>query len=91
MNNDPIRIVVIDSGWVIVGRVAESKAGVSITQASVVRQWGTSKGLGQLAIDGPQKETVLDKIGVVHVNPDQIKFLVECDHEVWAKKLWPSK
>ncbi len=34
-----------------------------LKNASVIRRWGTKKGIGQLAIDGAQSETILDKCG----------------------------
>ncbi len=80
-----IKIAVIDSGWVIVGTQHHPTAPgiVTITNASVVRVWGTSKGLGQIAMDGPTKETKLDPIGTVYVERSQIKFLIECDDTKW--------
>lgn len=80
-----IQIAVIDSGWVIVGECKCGPSVVTLTNASVIRVWGTSKGLGQLALDGPSKDTRLDKIGTVSVERSQLKFLVECDDSKWSK------
>lgn len=82
-----IQIAVIDSGWVIIGNTDADigNSVVNITNASVIRVWGTDKGLGQIAINGPTKTTVLDKIGIVHVERSQLKFLIDCDESKWTK------
>lgn len=56
-------IVVLSHGFVYVGDVTLVGDELAIGRALNVRQWGTSKGLGQLTIEGPQKETVLDRCG----------------------------
>jgi len=53
-------IVAADRGHVWVGRVKTDKDWCHITNAATVRRWGTTKGLGQLAAEGPLKDTVLD-------------------------------
>ena len=62
------QIVVADRGWVFVGDTTTDEEGnVTISNAKVIRVWGTTKGLGQLALEGSQKDTVLDDSGVVRV------------------------
>lgn len=58
------RIVILQRGWVIVGRWHRDGDDVTVTDASVIRRWGTKKGLGELA-NGPLSETVLDPAGVI--------------------------
>ena len=62
-------IAVIDKGWVIVGEyTATPECAVgkhTFTDAAVIRNWGTTRGVGQLALEGPQKTTVFDPIGTV--------------------------
>lgn len=82
-----IQIAVIDSGWVMVGRLNLNTNTVTLENASVIRVWGTSKGLGQIALDGPTAETKLDKIGTVQIERSQLKFLIECEDKKWEKKL----
>ena len=54
-----LEIYVMDRGWVVVGR--KTKKDTSVLQdAAVVRRWGTTTGLGELADKGPQENTVLD-------------------------------
>ena len=54
------KIVILHRGWVVVGDVSQEGDQVVVDNASVVRRWGTSKGLGELATNGPLKNTVLD-------------------------------
>lgn len=86
-SNNPWRIVVVQAGWVLVGRYHFNKENQrhNLTDASVIRSWGTDKGLGQLALSGPQKETVLDPCGVACVPDSSVLFVLECNDEVWDK------
>jgi hypothetical protein len=54
-----VRIVVLQRGWIVVGRWAQDGDEVVVRDASVVRFWGTTRGLGEL-FDGPTKTTKLD-------------------------------
>lgn len=69
-------LVVLSSGWVFVGVPNETKT--VYTDASCVRKWGTSCGLGQLALQGPQKDTLLDSCGEFHPNPSAVLFVLPC-------------
>jgi len=57
-------IVLANRGNTVVGDLYDIGGNERLLKnASVIRRWGTSKGLGQLAIDGQQSETVLDFCG----------------------------
>ena len=59
-------ITVLQRGWVVVGTPVKAPAGeIYLTNASIIRRWGTTKGLGQLAQEGKQPNTVLDACGEV--------------------------
>lgn len=76
------RIVVLQAGWVLIGQwhAATTTKPAQLTDASVVRKWGTTKGLGQLAIEGLQKETALDHAGIIVLdNPQAITYTIQCD------------
>lgn len=62
-------IVVATAGWVFVGEpLSGAPEGVTaLENASVIRRWGTDKGIGQLCLTGPTKETILDRVGRVDV------------------------
>ena len=53
-------IVVLDRGFVYVGSVETDQDWCVITDAKNIRCWGTTEGLGELALKGPQAETQLD-------------------------------
>jgi len=57
------KIVILQRGWIVVGDFAMEGQHCTLTNSSVIRSWGTSKGLGQLALDGPQSGTKLDPCG----------------------------
>ena len=59
------KIIVIPSGWVFVGEYSfDAETGDHVLDdASNIRIWGTTKGLGQLAIEGRQAETITDYVG----------------------------
>ena len=63
-----IQIVILPQGWVLIGEYSEQvENGTLIAylrNSSVVRRWGTTHGLGQIAISGPTTETVFDPCGV---------------------------
>lgn len=80
------RIVVLQRGWVVVGNFEEIGDEVVVTKASVIRRWGTTKGLGEL-VDGPKKSTVLDPAGEVRANKLAVVLTVKCNQEAWAKSL----
>lgn len=55
-----VRIVVLQRGWVLVGYYSRTGDNCQLQKASVLRNWGTTKGLGEIAEDGPKKDTKLD-------------------------------
>ena len=81
------RIVVLQRGWVVVGHYEEVGDEVVVTNSSVIRRWGTTKGLGEL-VNGPIKnKTVLDAAGVVRAHKLAVVMTVKCNEEAWSKAL----
>lgn len=76
------KIVVITAGWVIMGLVVpSSKAGITrVEEASVIRVWGTTNGIGEIALKGPTKSTVLDFAGVVEVQDHAVIMEIDCTY-----------
>ena len=54
------KIVILNRGWVVVGDYSEKGDDCHLVDASVIRVWGTTKGLGELAENGPLTNTKLD-------------------------------
>lgn len=81
-----LQIVVLERGWVLVGSVTQDSKSkdLIVNNAHVVRRWGTTKGLGQLALEGPQKETKLDRTGFVSAPNHAVIFRINCDPQKWG-------
>jgi hypothetical protein len=79
------QIVVADRGFVYVGLVTMEGDFCVIREARNIRYWGTSKGLGQLALEGPNSNTKLDTIGTVRVPVRALISLVDTESKLWSK------
>lgn len=87
-NNLPIKIVLLQRGWVVIGRYSEEENDMCVlNDAYVIRRWGTSGGLGQLALEGKQSETKLEKTGVVKFHKLTSVAMIEADYSIWDKVL----
>jgi hypothetical protein len=79
-----IRIVVLQRGWVVVGEYRSENGQVFVENASVIRRWGTTEGIGELAKKGRLPNTVLDKCnGTVQVNDLAVVLTVKCEAAKW--------
>lgn len=79
------KIYVLDRGWVITSKSAwvnQSNGELKLEGADVIRLWGTTKGLGELAANGPTENTKLDALGTVAVPAKSIVFVL--DAPGWA-------
>ena len=47
---------------------------------SVIRVWGTTAGLGEIALKGPTKDTVLDFAGTVDVPHSKVLSVIYCSY-----------
>lgn len=88
VNPEKVQILVLHCGWVVVGK-RETLTGpeVVLNNAQVVRRWGTTKGIGEIATGGPTRETVLDPCGTVRVHELAVVMTIDCDTDKWAKSL----
>lgn len=60
----------------------------TLTHASVIRNWGTTKGLGEIAMNGPTKDTKLDKCGgVVEFDYLTVVCAISCAEDKWKNVL----
>lgn len=78
-------ILVLQRGWVIVGDVTRTEGSdeVVVENASVIRRWGTIKGLGELAQGGPTESTKLDAAGTVKVHKLGVVLAMVSDKSKW--------
>ena len=87
----PQRVIVIaERGWVYVGKVHRDGDLLVIDDAYNIRRWGTTGGLGELALNGPTDSTVLDFYGRVKVHIlATAGGTIDCDDDNWSK--WEAK
>jgi hypothetical protein len=88
--NPPVsdyRIAVIQSGWVIAGDFSRTPEIDTLTSSVVISQWGTTKGLGELALSGPTDNTVLFPCGITDVPRASVLFTLRVAPEL--RGLWP--
>lgn len=85
---EQIKIVVLQRGWVLIGKLEEKGSRCRLHNASVIRQWGTTKGLGELAQSGPLSSTKLDKCnGLVEFDILTMVLSISVNEGVWESKL----
>lgn len=73
------KIFVLQARWVLIGEVIPSKGSeITLKDASVIRRWGTTKGLGEIALKGPTKNTVLDPCGTCSFPSGAVLFSIQC-------------
>lgn len=77
------KICVLDRGWVLVGDLKKDNDEYILENAFVIRRWGTSEGLGELALNGPLKDTKLDKTPLVMFNKEHLIMTISCDESKW--------
>jgi hypothetical protein len=83
-----IKIVILQRGWSMVGRLERNGPECKLYNASVIRRWGTSNGLGELAKNGPRPNTKLDKChGVVEFDWLTVVASISCEDEKWKNVL----
>jgi hypothetical protein len=86
MSNQQTSIFVLPSGWVIVGNPTRNTDGtITVTNCKNVHRWGTDKGLGQIAMNGPTKTSVLNPYGTVTFPNAAGGFIMEiaCNPSKW--------
>lgn len=89
------QIVIVQAGWVFVGdREIKNGGGgangaddkfVELKNAACIRVWGTTAGLGQLALHGKQKDTVLDPCGTVQFPMSSVIGIMEVQKRMEVK------
>ena len=77
-------IVVLDRGFVYIGKVTVDQEWCVIEGARNLRIWGTSRGLGQLALEGPQQDTTMDLVGTVRAPLRAVISLIDATESQWV-------
>lgn len=78
-----LALVVADRGFVWVGKARTTADWVEIEGARVVRRWGTSEGLNELAAKGPLTNTKLDAPADLKVSRKALIAVIPCEVDKW--------
>ena len=81
-----IKIAVLQRGWVAIGRFSQDGDKFILTDASTIRYWGTTKGLGEL-VTGPTDKTKLDRAGTMTFERLTTVLLIDVEDKKWDGKL----
>lgn len=76
------KICILQRGWVMVGDFERNGNDCTLTNASVIRVWGTTKGLGEIALNGPTSATKLDPCGTARFDYLTTIAVLDCS-EKW--------
>ena len=82
----PIKIVVLERGFIYVGRTEPANEEITIHGARSLIRWGTSHHLGELH-DGPLKDTKLGASCTVRARLDQLIHTIEVSQDAWSKHI----
>jgi hypothetical protein len=83
-----IKIVILQRGWIMIGKWERIGNDCKLHSASIIRRWGTTEGLGELAKKGKLAETILDKChGVVEFDYLTVVASISVKEGVWQKSL----
>lgn len=84
MSSENHRIVALQRGWVAVGKLTKvNETELLLEDARIIRRWGTTQGLGELAEKGPLPDTKLDIGGTLRFHPYAVILTYETDAAKW--------
>lgn len=79
------QIVILNRGWVVTGNYSEKGDECTLTNASVIRVWGTTKGLGEIAEGGPTSSTKLDPVPDIRFHKMTMVARMDVNETNWDK------
>ena len=82
-----VRIVILQRGWVMVGRYKQEGDECTLSDCSTIRIWGTTKGLGEIAEGGPTASTKLDKQPTARFHLLTVIATIDAVESKWRKHL----
>lgn len=77
-------IIVADRGFVWVGDCLRENDSLFVSNAQTIRQWGTTKGLGQLATFGPTEDTELDPVECLFIPWRAVIAILPARQDKWV-------
>lgn len=82
-----LQIAVLQRGWVYVGNVNQVGDDYTLTNGACIKRWGTSKGLGEIARNGPTANTELEPVTDVVFHEAGKVFLMKAEDSKWVGKI----
>jgi hypothetical protein len=85
-----VKIIILQRGNVVAGRMSVDPTDKDmrvLENAAVIRRWGTTKGLGQIAENGPTSSTVLDKAPPIRFHILTTIAIIDCEGTKWDSHL----
>ena len=76
-------ILILQRGWVFVGELSRDGEEFVLSNAQNIHRWGTTDGLGQLALTGPTSTTVLKPAGTVRCHQLTVVARLDVDSSRW--------
>lgn len=81
------KIVILQRGWVMVGRLFKVGSEYILKDGAVIRSWGTSRGLGEIATGGPTRETKLDPVPETKFHELTVIAQLNAEQSNWCGKI----
>lgn len=78
-----IKIVIVDRGFVYIGRIKKEGDFQVLRDANNIRVWGTTRGLGEL-VSGPLSKTVLDPVGTIRIPDRAVISIIDVEQGKWT-------
>ena len=85
--NSNIKIVILQRGWIFIGRWSQNGDMCSLDDAYVIRTWGTTNGLGELALECKQSSAKLDKAGHIDFHILTVVATLNCNDKKWDREI----
>lgn len=80
-----VQIVILQRGWVAIGRYSEHGDEFELADAKIIRVWGTEKGLGEIAEEGPKENTKLDDCPTLRSHKLTVIARMDVNESKWSK------
>lgn len=85
--NHGMQIAVLQRGWVFIGLVNQVGDDYFLNEGACIRRWGTTKGLGELANNGPTPNTELEPVPEIRFHEAGKVLLITVNEDKWAGKI----
>lgn len=76
-------IFVLQRGWVVIGKAERQDFYWKLTNAQIIHRWGTTKGLGEIALNGPTPNTILHPSGEILFHELTTIMMIPCNQQKW--------